>query len=73
MTYTKHDLLARINHKCNQLEELYLSYRSLEQMAMKDGQTQEFTALVDSIGTVTLSHLSDAGNLMETLLQSSTK
>ena len=71
MSIEKYELLARIGSKCGKLEELALSYRHLEQMAKKDGSTQEFAALVDAIGTVTLSNLSDTGNLLEALLKES--
>ncbi len=40
-------------------------------MAKKDRASQEFAALVDAIGTVTLSNLSDAGNILDALLTSS--
>jgi len=71
MNDSKHQLLARIGHRCNQLEKIASSYRGLQEMAKKDGASQEFAVLVDAIGTVTLSNLSDAGNILEALLLSS--
>ena len=71
MTDPKCELLSRINLKCDRLDDLSRSYRSLERMASKEGSTQEFVALVDAIGTVTLSNLSDSGNILKAILKES--
>ena len=73
MTDSKYQLLARIGHKCNQLEDIASSYRGLQEMAKKDEASQEFAALVDAIGTVTHSNLLSAGNMIKALLKESSE
>ena len=66
---TKDELLERIANKCDQLEEISTLYRRLHQLGAQAGASKEYLALVDAIGTVTLSNLSDTGNLMQAILR----
>ena len=68
MSDPKSRLLDRIGQKCDQLEEILASYKRLHELGGK-GATLEYLELVEAIGAVTLSNLSDAGNLMQALLR----